>query len=226
MRVKGAPGRSNDKEPTARLVVKLGRVSGWWQMEVDVAFLDEGHRLAVAMGLHARLGGDSPLSALDRDALATLRGQLGWGPAPEGGCSHRPAEGEEAAEEAGSRAPPAALRDAAAAGRRIPVDITFYSSQIKKNLLQQHGVRACCARRCPSFAAPASLSRCAWFVAVQLRRCALAGGVQPARLKGVHSGGGWPLPCHPTAGPRPPAIVLSLLTILVSLLRFHARLRA
>ncbi len=102
-----------------------------------MAFLDEGHRMAVAMGLHARLGEDSPLMALDRDALATLRGQLGWDPVPAGSCSHRSAEDVEPGEAAGSRTPPPA-----AAGQRIPVDITFYSNQIKKNLLQQHGVRA------------------------------------------------------------------------------------
>ncbi len=108
-----------------------------------MAFLDEGHRLAVAMGLHARLGEGSPLMALDGDALATLRGQLGWSPAPEGEGAHRPAED---GEEAVGAAPHAAPRGAAAS-RRIPVDITFFSSQIKKNLLQQHGVRARSARR-------------------------------------------------------------------------------
>ncbi len=99
--------------------------------------LGDGRRLAVAMGLHSRLGAESPLSVLDNGVLAGLHEQLGCAPC---GYPHRPAE---AGEEVGScRNRTLADSRREAIGARIAVDITFYSSQIQKNLLQQHGV--CC----------------------------------------------------------------------------------
>jgi hypothetical protein len=110
------------------------------QMEADVFMLDERYPLAVAMGLHARLGANSPLSQLDGDSLAVLRGQLGWSPACcEGGAAHHCADSGAAGHR--DRVSPLALAaDGESTRRRIAVDITFYSSQIKKNLLQHHGV--------------------------------------------------------------------------------------
>ena len=76
---------------------------------------------------------------LDRDARAGLLGQLGWSPAVyASGGAHRPGE---VGGEGDRRVPPTAGVDSEAARSRIAVDITFYSSQIKKNLLQHHGVR-------------------------------------------------------------------------------------
>ena len=100
-------------------------------MEADVGRLDEDHRLAVAMGLHARLGAESPLSLLGKDALLGLRGQLGWVPST---CPHEAAEDVEAA---GLCSSSQAASRREEVSPRIAVDITFDSTQIRKFLKEQ-----------------------------------------------------------------------------------------
>ena len=114
-------------------------------MDADVDNLHEPDRLAVSMGLHPRLGAASPLNQLDGCALDTLTRILGWHHSAHAASPAEPARaGLAGILPAGGAPPRSSLASVQGCGHglgRIAVDITFYSSQIKKNLQQQHGVR-------------------------------------------------------------------------------------